>query len=217
MTFILIFAASSINSRISNFQNQYNIESYKNKVRDWRQVVDQWKKTAGSDLKVAQWLFRLYEEKYYCSDELDSPPYNWICLISFDCIEKALKGTMIALWILKKDDLCYHDIQHYVDSLDKAVHNQFKELKRRVGFVKKFYFKTRWPNQHGNGCTPGDYFNKELAMTLLCLADDVFNSVNKILDDPTTWNIVYSNFVHVDSLPDWLLGPYRSLWPPLQL
>lgn len=143
--------------------------------------VNRWQKTAGSDLKVAKWLLRLYEESHYHSDELDSPPYNWICFISFDCIEKALKATMIAGQILKEEDLHNHNIYNYVDRLARKYDREFERLRRKLSSVKYFYYKTRWPNTHKGTCTPGDHITEKDAKAFLQIAAEVLCAVDQLL------------------------------------
>lgn len=160
--------------------------------------IKQWRKTAGSDLKVANWLLRLFEEECHL-DELDSPPYpfeegchphefdlersppyNWICFISFDCIEKALKATMIAENILEESDRS-HDIYSYIDCVARNLDGEFERLRRKLSDINKFYYKTRWPNEHKSTCTPGDHFTEKEANTFLQIAAELLRAVDKIL------------------------------------
>lgn len=73
----------------------HHTTSYLFKIRiDYKQ----WIKTAENDLMVAKLLLKIFvKEPTLVHMEFNhSPPYNWICLIFFDCIEKALKAALFA-------------------------------------------------------------------------------------------------------------------------
>lgn len=148
---------------------------------------------------VAECLFELCVEKkrgmsqqltdslefYLTACQLDSPPYNWICLASFDCIEKALKAAMFNhdphLRVLNgKDILKTHHIDEYIEYLIGKGKSEFKEFKEKVKAVKQVCYTARWPNQHPYG-TPGDHFDETKARELINLAHSILYTVKEMI------------------------------------
>ena len=154
---------------------------------------DQWINTAQNDLMVAKWLFQLCAEKFNLSGfgslqfdptkcQLDSPPYNWICLISSDCIEKALKAALSLCNSLLQRDLSEHHINEYVERLIRRGYRQFQELSEEVKAAEDVCYRARWPNWHKFG-TPGENFKVNDACKLLNLAHNILHRVKTIIRD----------------------------------
>ena len=162
---------------MDDFKRQYSEDEIKS-LRKWRDLIEQWQKTAKYDLKTAQQL---------CC--IDSSPHNLVCFLTFDCIEKALKAAMIAGCILKEDDLHIHNIIQFVDDLAK-INPQFDEnLKSRLEEIEWNCYNTRWPNSHfacrqckSHTCIPSDHFDETEARESLSLAEDIVDMVDKILE-----------------------------------
>ena len=164
---------------VNGFKRQYSEDEIKN-LRKWCNIIKQWLETAKDDLKSAKQLW----------NQLDSPPYNLICFITFDCIEKALKAAMIAGCILKEEDLHIHNIMQFVDDLAK-INPQFDEnLKSRLEGIQWNCYNTRWPNSYSfpcrqcrsQTCIPSNHFDETEARESLSLAEDVVDMVDKILE-----------------------------------
>ena len=162
---------------MDDFKRQYSEDEIKS-LRKWRDLIEQWQKTANYDLKTAQQL---------CC--IDSPPHNLVCFLTSECIEKALKAAMIAGCILKEDDLHTHNIIQFVDDLAK-INPQFDEnLKSRLEGIEWNCYNTRWPNSYFScrqcispTCIPSDHFDETDARESLSLAEDIVDMVDKILE-----------------------------------
>lgn len=153
------------------------------------QNVNQWQITAWSDFYFAKWLYEILRNYPYY-------PYNWVCLIAFDCIEKAMKATMLAKDILNDDDLLEHCVDKYINRLAKCdpdfeiFKNEFKQM----NLNKKYGYKTRWPNQHAecsihgtynhkSHCIPRDHFSQLDAFSILYLAKRVLVTMDMKLKE----------------------------------
>ena len=162
----------------NGFKRRYS----EDEIEKWCDLIEQWQKTAKYDLKTAQQLWDM-------KNQLDSPPYNLICFVTFDCLEKALKAAMIAGYILKEDDLHIHNIIQFVDDLAK-INPQFDEnLKSRLEGIEWNCYNTRWPNSYFScrqckspTCIPSDHYDKIKARESLSLAEDIVDMVDKILE-----------------------------------
>lgn len=165
----------------------------KNPARKSDQII-RWRETARNDLISANWLYSLCEMNPNWFPWVPWVlPYNWVYLIAFDSIEKALKTVMIACGIDYSHLPKQHDICGYIKCLVSAQDKnwqlaKFKQFEGEVEKVQRYYYRTRWPNLYDNCycyrdvCIPMKHFYKSDAYGILCLAQSIIDKMDEILN-----------------------------------
>lgn len=159
--------------------------------------ISRWRDTAKSDFMQAEWLYKLCViHRYYLPSVLHYcvPLYNWVYVIAFDSIEKALKAVMIAWKIIDSSSIpTHHNIFTYIKLLVSHNNDQsvkFKQFENEVENLQCTYnnYGARWPNFHANcyhhedTCIPRDHFSQSDAYNILCLAQNIIDTMAEILD-----------------------------------
>ena len=141
----------------------FNVKEDKRNPREGRRWLDQ----AEAEFRVLS-LVHTHQES--CSG------YGYVCFMSHQVAEKALKGGVYALCGLDGRSLIDHNLCRHASSLMAAKPIATEDLIRHCASLDDYYLKTRYPNQwFGYSDIPFDHYNKEEA-------DEAISNAEKVLD-----------------------------------
>ena len=107
-----------------------------------------------------------------------SSGYGYVCFMSHQVAEKALKGGVYAFWGMDGRRLIDHNLSRHAYALQAVKSLEMQGLIGHCTPIEDYYLKTRYPNQW-KGCSdiPFDHYTKEDADAAIVHAEEVLEIV----------------------------------------
>lgn len=121
------------------------------------------------------WLNQAERDLKFAKDSLSKGYFEWICFISQQSAEKAVKALFYNLNL----EPWGHSISRLFEEIKKDV-NILDEIIEKAKFLDKFYIPTRYPNGFSEGY-PGLYYTEEEAKKAIEACEKIISFVKELL------------------------------------